>query len=39
MLELGGLELEESLGVRGGGEAEGIEVAAGIAALVGVELC
>ena len=39
MLELGGLELEESLGGRGGGEAEGIEVAAGVAALVGVELC
>ena len=39
VLELGGLKLEDSLGGRGGREAEGVEVAAGVAALVGVELC
>ena len=39
VLELGGLELEDGGVVGGGGEAEGVEVAAGVAALVGVELC
>ena len=38
VLELGRLELEDRLGVAVG-VAEGVEVAAGVAALVGVELC
>ena len=39
VLELGGLEVEEGLGVGGAGDVEGVEVAAGVAALLGVELC
>ena len=40
VLELRGLELEHSLGGGvGAREAEGVEVTAGVAALVGVELC
>ena len=39
MLELGGLQLEESLLGGGVRELEGVEVAAGVGALVRVELC
>lgn len=39
MLELGGLQLEESLVGGGVRELEGVEVAAGVRALLRVELC
>ena len=39
MLELGGLQLEESLLGGGVRELEGVEVAAGVGALFRVELC